>query len=232
MITAEICEIFVSLQGEGLYCGQKQVFIRFAGCNLDCVYCDEPASMSLKRSQAPFSIASACAEVLRLAHKNLARAVSFTGGEPLLNWEFIKAMGPALKQAGLAVHLETNGTLYRELAGLKGLADVIAMDLKLPSSTGGKAYWTEHAKFLAVAPKKTFLKLVVTAGTSAAEFKKAVDMVSKVSPAVPFFIQPASPVRGVRPPSRAALDSFYRLAALRLEVVRILPQLHKLWGIK
>ena len=37
-----ITEIFCSIQGEGLYLGQKQIFVRFAHCNLDCDYCDEP----------------------------------------------------------------------------------------------------------------------------------------------------------------------------------------------
>ncbi len=41
MIKAKISEIFCSIQGEGLYLGQKQIFVRFAGCNLDCDYCDE-----------------------------------------------------------------------------------------------------------------------------------------------------------------------------------------------
>ena len=247
---AAISEIFVSIQGEGLYCGQKQVFLRFAGCNLNCSYCDEPAVVA-KSGLASFgghksqvtsyrpksgyverTVASVAAEVIRLARKGRARAVSLTGGEPLLNWEFIKALAPVIKKAGLMVHLETNGTLYRELGRLKGSADVIAMDIKMPSSTGGEAFWAEHAKFLAVAPKKTFVKIVVTAETSSSEFRKAVSVAAKARKSIPFFIQPATPKGGVKPPAWARLDSFYRLAALRLENVRILPQLHKLWGIK
>ncbi|MBU2575221.1 MAG: 7-carboxy-7-deazaguanine synthase QueE [Elusimicrobia bacterium] len=256
-LKAKITEIFTSIQGEGLYAGQKQVFVRFAGCELGCSYCDEPAAL-VKRSTAPFyrhqspvtshqqykesgdngsdyremSAAAATEEVIKLARKNRAKAVSLTGGEPLLNWEFIKVMAPALKDAGLAVHFETNGILYRELDKVKDLADVIAMDIKPPSSTGGKAFWREHSMFIKAAPKKTFVKVVVTSGTSVVDFGKAVNVAARACKAVPFFIQPAAPKGGVRPPSREKLDVFYKLAAARLEDVRILPQLHKLWGVK
>jgi len=232
MTTANISEIFVSIQGEGLYAGQKQIFVRFAGCNLNCSYCDEPAA---KRQQEPFcgmSPASVAGEVIRLGRRNRVKAVSLTGGEPLLNREFIKELAPVLKKAGLAVHLETNGTLYRELERLKGLADVIAMDIKLPSSTGERPFWSEHGKFLAVAPGKTFIKTVVTSKTSTAEFRKAVSLAARADKAMPFFIQPVTPRGPVRPPSPAQLSAFYRFAVSKLEHVRLFPQLHKLWGIK
>jgi len=269
MITAKISEIFVSIQGEGLYCGQKQVFLRFAGCNLRCAYCDEPAAL-VKRSLAPFyrhkaqvtghkqekklregrldykemSPASAAAEVIKLAWKNRVKAVSLTGGEPLINWKFIKTLAPALRKAGLSVHLETNGTLYRELEKVKSMADVIAMDIKLPSSTGQKPFWREHGRFLSVAPEKTFIKTVVTSKTRLSEFKKAVELAASVSGRVPFFIQPATsphakavgagarrPV-ATRPPSGIFLEKACCLAAARLSTARLLPQHHPKWGIK
>ena len=45
-MTAPIVELFSSLQGEGLLVGERQVFVRFAGCNLECAYCDTPAARS------------------------------------------------------------------------------------------------------------------------------------------------------------------------------------------
>ncbi|MEM4195978.1 MAG: 7-carboxy-7-deazaguanine synthase QueE, partial [Methanothermobacter sp.] len=41
---APIMEVFSSIQGEGLLLGKRQIFIRFAGCNLNCSYCDTPES--------------------------------------------------------------------------------------------------------------------------------------------------------------------------------------------
>ena len=44
--TAPICEVFTSAQGEGLLVGVRQLFIRFRGCDLDCLYCDTPQARS------------------------------------------------------------------------------------------------------------------------------------------------------------------------------------------
>lgn len=225
---ANIAEIFVSIQGEGLYAGQKQVFVRFGGCDLGCDYCDEPAA---KGGGEEMPLAAVKREIQALALKENARAVSFTGGEPLLQAAALLELARYARKLGLETHLETNGTLWRELKKVVRVFDVVAADIKLPG-TSGKMFWAEHRKFLALAGKKAFVKVVVTSRTSPSEFAKAVKLAAAVSPRLPFYIQPVTANNGAKPPNRDALDELYHIAIRILYTVRILPQLHKLWGIK
>lgn len=123
--------------------------------------------------------------------------------------------------------------LYRELSRTAALVDAIAMDIKLPSSTGQGSFWEEHRKFLALAPGKTFVKTVITSRTKASDFRKAADLAASVWPGVPFFIQPATARRGtVGPPSAGFVEEACCYAAALLSAVKILPQQHPVWGVK
>lgn len=228
MTTADISEIFVSIQGEGLYAGQKQIFVRFAGCNLNCSYCDEPAAKSGGRR---LTLAAIKKTIKKLARREGARAVSFTGGEPLLQHQALRELARYAGSLKLQTHLETNGVRHRELEKVVGAINVVAADIKLPGSSG-KALWKEHKRFLSLAPEKTFVKMVVTSKTSPAEFRRGVNLAAAVNARMPFFIQPVTPRGPVRPPSPARLAAFYRFADSKLEHVRLFPQLHKLWRVK
>ena len=167
-MTAKIIEIFHSLQGEGVYLGEPMTFVRFYGCNLACHYCDTRyARDEARASEMPGD--QVIAEVKKLAKPG--EFVSLTGGEPLLWAGFIAEIGPGLKDNGLKLYLETNGTLPDELHKVLALLDAVAMDIKPPTACG-KAFWGTHRHFLAAAGDKAFVKLVVAADTEAEEFQK------------------------------------------------------------
>ena len=90
-MTGKISEIFSSIQGEGIYAGERQVFARFAECNLRCSYCD--TKFDSYREYTPGELLSEIASFGKGFH-----SVSFTGGEPLLQKDFLREILSLIKQ--------------------------------------------------------------------------------------------------------------------------------------
>jgi 7-carboxy-7-deazaguanine synthase len=99
-----VMEIFHSIDGEGIRAGELTTFIRLAGCNLACKYCDTAYSINPKRE------AFMKMEVVDIADKVLYQNVTITGGEPLLQSEVVD-LCIALSERGISVNVETNGTI-------------------------------------------------------------------------------------------------------------------------
>jgi len=227
--TGRILEVFRSRQGEGLCVGDEQIFVRFGGCNLVCDYCDTPESIPVRSG-----IEAERNDVLSLVQKldgGACLPVTLTGGEPLLQVRFLKTMIPALRRLGHAIYLETNGALPQALAEVVDGCDWIAMDLKPPSAVR-RDLWEAHQWFLETGAKKIFVKMVLTARTTDAEVKRAVDLISGVRPQTPLVLQPATPVPRVPSVPLPRLLSWWEWARQRLPDVRVLPQIHPLWGIR
>ena len=230
-------EIFTSIQGEGLYCGQRQTFARLAGCNLSCDYCDTASSREPRPSVGrvehqpgsgrfeEFANPIAVDDVVSLCGTLGASVVSLTGGEPLAQPDFLAALAPALKLSGFTVYLETNGTLHEELARVISFIDVVAMDIKLPGASGQLDLWEAHWAFLRVAREtEVFVKVVVDNETSDKEIRRCSELIAGVSARTPLVIQPVS---GERSPSGHALMRMQSLALETLRDVRVIPQCHK-----
>lgn len=219
LINGNISEVFSSIQGEGLYIGARQIFIRFYGCNVDCVFCDtRPATYKQYTVSGLYSLIS--------RYKVNYHSISFTGGEPLLQNDFLRGIFARLKKNGVKIYLETNGILYKELKDVIEYADIIAMDIKLPSSGRHKNYWQEHEKFLKIAAQKeVFIKCVICLSTRTSDIKKAAELLKKAGKNIPLVIQP-----NTRQLGKPLIDKAMRYQDILLGAVsdvRIIPQVHK-----
>jgi organic radical activating enzyme len=103
-----IQEVFYTLQGEGPFMGEPSVFVRTAGCNLRCFWCDTEFESSTWRPTLEELLARI--DALRPAHCDL---IVLTGGEPFR--QNIVPLVEVLLERGLRVQIETNGTLWLEL---------------------------------------------------------------------------------------------------------------------
>ena len=224
-MTAKIVEIFHSLQGEGLLVGEETTFIRFLGCNLFCHYCDTFYARDEKRAQS-MTRDQVRAQVLLLTSPG--QLVSLTGGEPLLWADFLAGLCPGLRERGLRIYLETNGTLVEQMEKVRPLIDIVAMDIKPPSDCG-QQLWPIHEKFLEKAKDKAFVKLVITSTIQPQEVRQAVALIRKIDPRISLVLQPAS---GELAPEIGRVRRFQAEALEELRDVRIIHQMHKRWGLR
>lgn len=262
-----LSEMFCSVQGEGLFLGERQIFLRTAGCTATCSWCDTVYSKvqtprfvvhgnpSTKKAWRPNPVAleDVVVDVVTFARAHApVSTISLTGGEPLEQPEFAAALARELRAKGFRIHLETAGLHADALRRMIDDVDVIAMDIKLPSATGVES-WDRHREFLGVlrgtafdparnAPRTTFVKVIVDTKGTVAEIERAAELVASCSRSIPFILQPESgtllspdTLRSLRSERRALLeliDAGARAAMLRLDVVRVIPQTHKVLDIR
>ena len=206
-----IDEIFTSIQGEGLYCGVRQVFVRFSGCNLRCAYCDTPSSHSnpkvcnielepgtLRFAEEPNPVSyDTFLKYMEILNRYRNHSISITGGEPLLQGKFLRKVLPELKKKGHTIFLETNGTQADQLKKLLPYIDIISMDIKLPSVARLGEMWYDHEDFLQQArDTELFVKIVLGNAMNPIDLEKACKLVAKFSPHIPVILQPKTELDG------------------------------------
>lgn len=215
--TGYLSELFCSVQGEGLFVGERQIFVRTAGCAATCSWCDTVYSKvqtprfvvhgdgeAPARWRAnPVALEAVLDDVLQCARANApVVTVSITGGEPLEQPEFVGALAHGLRERGLRIYLETAGIHADALRSVVKHVDVVAMDIKLPSATGVE-HWNAHREFLAAlcesdcqptreSARSFFVKVIVDLKATVAEIERAAELVAAFSPRVPFVLQPES----------------------------------------
>lgn len=238
-----IDEIFDSVQGEGPMTGVRQIFIRFGGCNLSCAFCDtpqarrpvatckvetEPASGRYDFIPNTVSVADVHEVVKRLRVPG-HHSVAITGGEPMVQADFLRSLLPLLTADGLKVYLETNATYPEELPEIVEQLEYVAADIKIPSCTGEPERFEVNLEFLKnCSVPNLFVKMVLTEECAVDEVLTAVRLVSSSGRKAVVVIQPVTGRRGeVGIGGGALLD----VQAKALEIypdVRVIPRTHQL----
>ena len=201
----KIIEIFSSLQGEGKNQGRPCLFIRLAGCNLNCRWCDTPESRSGGREMGRDAILE---EIRRLNPPYIC----ITGGEPLLQAGDLEPLAESLHRRGIEIDIETNGTV--DFSRLQPYAS-ICMDVKCPSS--GEV---SNLALLGKIRPQDSVKFVVK---DLADCRYAEDVIRNHRIAGEIFI---SPVFGT---DYTVISDFILAGNLP---VRMQVQLHKIIGVK
>ncbi|MCM8796505.1 MAG: 7-carboxy-7-deazaguanine synthase QueE [Candidatus Omnitrophica bacterium] len=220
----KIAEVFASIQGEGPYLGQRQIFVRFFNCNLNCIFCDTKL-----RYFKEYTARQLWAEIEKFPGQY--HSISFTGGEPLLQSDFLKEIMALAKGNGWKNYLETNGTLPRALSDVIALTDIVAMDIKLPSSSGMQGVWVMHERFLQIAVQKdVFVKMVICNSTTEQDLRRAIEIIKRVKDSLCVVLQSNSLEESVG--LREKVSFFEYVCRNENLNVSVIPQMHKVWGVK
>ncbi len=221
----KISEVFDSIQGEGLYLGERQVFVRFFGCNLNCRFCDTKLTSFMEYDPKELY------EELKIYSSNRHHSISFTGGEPLLQKDFLKEILKLTHKENLKNYLETNGTLPEALKEVIDYIHIVAMDLKLSSSTGLSNYWQAHRLFLEIAAKKeVFVKAVICDCTQEDDLLDGLKMIRESARHTILILQPDSGAKHSEMENKLKL--FKDICRRERITTCVIPQVHKIAGVK
>lgn len=132
-----ISEIFHSIQGESTYAGLPCIFIRLAGCNLRCNYCDSRYSWETEDQQG-------IEQILETVEKFPASLVEVTGGEPLYQRQCLRLLETLIENKK-KVLLESNGSL--SIAKVPKEV-VVILDVKCPDSGSGDSFFQANIELI------------------------------------------------------------------------------------
>ena len=204
-----VIEIFESINGEGLKQGQVALFIRLAGCNLRCSYCDTRYSF-----ENPCYKEMSVEEIVSEANKSGIVNITLTGGEPLIHKD-VHELIKALAESGHMVEIETNGSVnIKPFLDIKNVS--FTLDYKCPTSLEEAKMDLSNYEYI---NKKDSVKFVVGNKedlAKALEIMKKYDLINKTNCLI-------SPVFGSIDPK----DIVSFLVDNKLNGARIQLQIHK-----
>lgn len=253
MHKAPLVEIFASIQGEGRFAGAPMTFLRVAVCPIRCRYCDTPHSYEAnptfpvglgerrRDERNPVDSARAAALVLevergsRCAGPAGSRALSITGGEPLVYPGFVREVGERVRREGIRVHLETAALDPRALDEALPAVDHLSADWKLPETLRSGSFEAEHracVELAVEAGRSVDVKIVLTPGLAEPSYLRALAALAPFGERILVILQPVTPYGEVTAsaPPQTVLRCAQRAAAAGLPF-RVLPQVHKALGM-
>jgi len=244
-----MAEVFNSWQGEGgsvegSAFGRRQIFVRFAGCDLNCIWCDsreyidasrvskwryevEPFTGRFEYRPNPAELEDVVDAVLRLDTGDV-HSISYTGGEPTLQVRPLKTLMERMKSLGFDNFLETHGGLPELIREVAPLTDYASVDIKDETAKATDDWRSlvlrevESIRILKEAGAKVYAKLVVTSETKVENVRWYAELLKGFAPLA---IQPREPIDI----SQTKLIELYREAALILgqKNVGLSFQVHK-----
>lgn len=165
----KVVEKFVSINGEGRLCGQLAIFIRFAGCNLNCSYCDTTWA---NEKDVLYELMSS-EDIYEYIKSTQVKNITLTGGEPLLQEGIIELLELLSKDKELHIEIETNGSVMLDKFSKLQNPPSFTMDYKLPSSNMEHKMLMENFEYLT---KKDTVKFV---SGSFEDLEKAKNIIDK-----------------------------------------------------
>ncbi|MEA2075515.1 MAG: 7-carboxy-7-deazaguanine synthase QueE [Euryarchaeota archaeon] len=252
-----ITELFSSFQGEGPYAGRRQLFVRFAGCSLSCIYCDtayardpKPGFCTVFGSEAsskkrfienPLPSTLVIDFVKALITPDL-HSISYTGGEPLLSASFVKEIAKKAKSMHLKNFIETNGYSASAFASIADYFDFASIDIKLRNhqAVAENDYDNLYRnamdciKISADRELETIVKVVVLKNTPVKEIETIGSDLAEFN--VKFVLQPVTVPPHLQHadivPNIEELFALSETAGRFLQDVMVLPQVHKIMRIR
>ena len=254
-----VLEVFASIQGEGAFVGEPQVFVRLGGCPLRCGWCDTPESWAVPGRSATarldletgpervgaWALPREIAAWVGRLDPGGRRPVSLTGGEPLMWPELILSLRAEL--GGRRLHLETSGAFPRTLERVLEAVDHVSADHKLPADLGpavplGPGFgapptrsgdWRKARRAMLglLAGRDACAKLVVVGGRAVHDYTPILTDHAELAPELPLYVQPVTPTRKLAAPGAELLEGVVREAETLGLFLRVVPQVHPLLGL-